>query len=245
MTNGMAAATMPLVLVGLGFAVIFAGCAAPYVIHTALEYTAQVTSQTSINGSQAAKPVSFYLDAGSHYNFYILQQPQTGETFAVVTTLSVPVGSLVFVNSTEAQWFVTSTSPPISGVNVPQNYDRLILATSIRVVPQPLSGYESYLAQDPTGRLLTELSSASLVLPLAFVLIARVMTKRWSLWSFVIAAWFLAMLFFATDTVGSGYGQAASVTLEAALAGLPVIAYITSRIETRVRARLAAQSRAG
>jgi hypothetical protein len=245
MTNGMPADNRPLLLAGLGLAVIFAGCAVPYVIHNALQYTGSVESQTTISGSQAASPVSFYLDSGSHYNFYIVRQPGSGEIFAVVSTVSVPVGSMVFVNSTEAEWFVTSASPPIGGLNVPQNYDRLILATSIRVVPQPLSGYESYLVQDPTGQLLTQISSVSLVLPLLFVLIARRITTRWTLWSFVIAAWFYPMLFFATDVVGSGYGQAASVTLEAALAGLPVIAYITSRIEAQVRARLAAQSRAG
>jgi len=233
---------IPIALVGLGFVLLFVGLSVPYVLHNALQYTGNVTAATTIKGSQVSSPVSFYVNPGTQYNLYLVKQHD--ETYAVVSTVSVPIGSQIFVNSSSAQWYVTAISPPIN-VSLGESYDRLILANSISVVSPSLASDESYYANSSTGNLLSELSSAAPVVPFLFVLIARQFTKRWTLWSFVVVAWLYLGLVFAADELGASYGQAASITLEAALVGLPVVAYMVSRLEVSIRGRLAAKSRTG
>lgn len=228
---------LSLLLVGLGCAVLMAGLATPYVIHNALAYAGTVTSQTTIKGSQAAPPVSFYLDPNQTYNLYLVAG--TGETDAVVTTTSVPVGSLVFVNSSVAEWYVTSLSQPLNA-GAGQSYDRLIVAGSVDLVSGPLASSYSYFTGTVLGKVILAVSEAALAVPILFLIAVRMVTRKWALWPFVIAAWFFAMIPFATDVVGGGYGQAVSATLGLALVGLPVLAYVTNRLETQVRARLAA-----
>lgn len=224
----------------LGLVALFAALSAPYVVQGALQYTGTVTSSTTINGSQASAPVSFYLNPGTTYNFYTVRQVDTGEAYAIVSTLPLQVGSRVFVNSSVAQWYINSAAPPISAVS--GTYDRLIIAASVRQVSPGLVSDDSFFSGAGAGGVLSALSALAPVVPFLLVVMVKVETGRWALWSVVLSAWLYTMLPLASDLVGADYGRTPSTLLAVALVALPVLAYITSRLEVQVRARLATKN---
>jgi hypothetical protein len=234
--------SLALVVTLIGFAVVYGVSASPYVIHSSLQYTGYVTDKYSLSSSQVSPPIDLYLTPGVSYFLYLVTHYKPTETYAVISTDSISVGALVFVNSTLGQWYVQSSPPPIS-ISTPVSYDRIMLASSLKEVASPLSDNETYLTQTSEGQLILQLSSLVLALPLVLVLLVRVVARRFALWSVVLAIWFVVATIFAADEVGSGYGTAASTSLEIGLVGLLVGVYVISRLENYVRLRLGASSR--
>jgi len=228
------------VLVVAGFGVFYSACAAPYVVHSSLAYSGYVTKSFFINASDVPSPANLYVTPGATYHAYLVQHSAPAESYLVLSTQSVPTGSLVYVNSTIQEWIIDPSFPPIK-VDPSQGYDRLTLASSLAVVGPPLSDYENYLTQTPGGKAVSGLMDLALVIPLVFILLARWLTGRFQVWSLVITIWLYACLVFASDEVGSAYGGYPSTLLEAVVVGLPVMAYVVARAETYVRVRLRAQ----
>jgi len=233
---------LEVVIAGVGIAFLFAAGAAPYAIFHSLQYTGVVIKQTQIDQSIVPVPISFYLQSGATYYIYMVRQAQIGETFPVISQQrNVPTGSLVYINSTVKQFFVDPNSKPPIPVDPPQPYDHIVLG-SLEQVSASLVSYDTYFTQDPLGGLLLGLSTGALALPLAFAAVVWIITKRIALWSFVIVAWFYAGLFFATDFLGSAYGLPPSILLGGAVVGLPVAAFVTSKVERLLRERLFVKS---
>ena len=121
-------------------------------------------------------------------------------------------------------------------------YDRLIIAASVRVVSPGLVSDDSFFSSAGVGGLLAGLSALAPAVPFLLIVMVRLETGRWALWSVVLSAWVYPMLPLAADIVGAEYGRVPSTLLEVALVALPIVAYVTSKLELQVRARLAAKN---
>lgn len=214
--------------------VVYVLIISPWVFSTALSATQEVTSTTTITASQLPQVAGLYLTGGGKYHLSILKSPSSNETWAVVSSQSLAVGSLVHVSSSVAEWNVQPYSMSVAGY---QGFDMLVIAGSVSVVPQLVANVD-LLLQSWGKPLLVVSTLFALANPLYFIGLAWYYARRIPLWLLVAVAWVYAAQFLAADVLGSGYGLYPSFTLLAAVVVLIPAAVVIDKLELTIRERL-------
>ncbi len=227
-----------LIVALIAFVILYSLAAWPFILNNSMQDTSYVLSSQSATYGQFPSPMNLFLSSNESYTLYLLKQTSTAEVYAVISSQPAQVSGLVYISSQTEEWYVQPNAAPIpvSG----QLYDRIVIGTLASVSQSTYSNGEYWITHTSLGSLLLQFSTIVVYAgPVILLAVIGISLRRFALWSFFVALWVYDLVFLIPGILGSKYGLQMSYTFAAFAIGLPVIAFVVSRLETSVRHRLA------